>query len=181
MAIRSPVLLFITWFMSKAHSRRNILQSIRPKELANQEFPASTDSWFRPATVTTGSEGALWVVDMYRLVIEHPEWIDDQREKELFLRAGCDQGRITVCSRSVTRHLKPLISLHFPFRNHWSLESSNGRTRDLAQQELISRAIRMLKNLLEKTVTQSSTEMVGSMQCAHWTDKVNHFSTLQLH
>lgn len=68
--------------------------SRRPESESDHEFLASTDSWFRPTTVKTGPDGALWVVDMYRLVIEHPEWIDDQREKELFLRAGHDKGRI---------------------------------------------------------------------------------------
>lgn len=68
--------------------------STRPPEESNREFLASTDSWFRPATVKTGPDGAVWIADMYRLVIEHPEWIDDQQEKELFLRAGHDRGRI---------------------------------------------------------------------------------------
>ena len=42
----------------------------------------------------TGPDGALWVVDMYRLVIEHPEYIDDDVETTLDLRAGHNQGRI---------------------------------------------------------------------------------------
>jgi len=54
-------------------------ESRRPNDEADVEFLASTDSWFRPTTVTTGPDGALWITDMYRLVIEHPEWIDDQR------------------------------------------------------------------------------------------------------
>ena len=28
----------------------------------------------------TGPEGAMYVADLYRLVIEHPEWIDDTGE-----------------------------------------------------------------------------------------------------
>lgn len=156
-------------------------QSIRPKELANQEFLASTDSWFRPATVTTGPEGALWVVDMYRLVIEHPEWIDDQREKELFLRAGCDQGRIyrvLPVGHSAPQTLN-LISLSSSELTGL-LESSNGRTRDLAQQELISRADPNIETLLKKMVTQSSTEM-GRLHAMCTLDGLGqiHFSTLQ--
>ncbi|MEE2642752.1 MAG: PVC-type heme-binding CxxCH protein [Planctomycetota bacterium] len=68
--------------------------SSRAASESDSEFLASRDSWFRPTTVKAGPEGALWITDMYRLVIEHPEWIDDQREKELFLRAGHDRGRI---------------------------------------------------------------------------------------
>jgi putative membrane-bound dehydrogenase-like protein len=41
----------------------------------DREFLVSTDRWFRPVQVRTGPDGALWVVDMYRYVIEHPRWI----------------------------------------------------------------------------------------------------------
>ena len=39
------------------------------------ELLASTDNWFRPVQVRTGPDGCLWIVDMYRCVIEHPRWI----------------------------------------------------------------------------------------------------------
>ena len=42
----------------------------------------------------TGPDGALWIADMYRAVIEHPEWIPDDWEKRLDLRAGSEDGRI---------------------------------------------------------------------------------------
>jgi hypothetical protein len=49
--------------------------SHRAADEEQQEFLASTDPWFRPVQVRTGPDGALWVVDMYRYVIEHPIWI----------------------------------------------------------------------------------------------------------
>jgi len=58
------------------------------------EFLASSDPWFRPTTLRAGPDGALWVADMYRFVLEHPEWIDDELEKQLFLREGHDRGRL---------------------------------------------------------------------------------------
>jgi putative membrane-bound dehydrogenase-like protein len=61
---------------------------------ANREFLASSDNWFRPTMLKTGPDGALWIADMYRAVIEHPEWIPDDWEKRLDLRAGSEQGRI---------------------------------------------------------------------------------------
>ena len=36
----------------------------------------------------------IWVVDMYRAVIEHPEWIPQAWQQQIDLRAGCEQGRI---------------------------------------------------------------------------------------
>jgi putative membrane-bound dehydrogenase-like protein len=61
---------------------------------ANHEFLASSDNWFRPTMLKTGPDGALWIADMYRAVIEHPEWIPDEWERRLDLRAGSEEGRI---------------------------------------------------------------------------------------
>lgn len=66
----------------------------RAVDETDREFLASTDNWFRPVFVRTGPDGALWVADMYRHVIEHPEWIPDDWQKRLDLRAGHDMGRI---------------------------------------------------------------------------------------
>ena len=60
----------------------------------DSEFLASSDRAFRPVNFTVGPDGSLYVVDMYREVIEHPEWIPDELEKNLDLHAGKQQGRI---------------------------------------------------------------------------------------
>src|SRR2546430_6714840 len=64
-----------------------------PEENAT-EFLSSTDNWFRPTMLKTGPDGALYIADMYRLVIEHQEWIPNDVKKRLDLRAGHDRGRI---------------------------------------------------------------------------------------
>lgn len=64
------------------------------------EFIASTDNWFRPSQARTGPDGALYVVDMYRLVLEHPEWIPAEIAKGLNLRGGEDRGRIYRISKT---------------------------------------------------------------------------------
>lgn len=61
---------------------------------SGREFLASTDRSFRPVNLTVGPDGALYVVDMYREVIEHPEWIPDEIEAGLNLEAGKEKGRI---------------------------------------------------------------------------------------
>ncbi len=58
------------------------------------EFLASTDPLFRPVNLRVGPDGALYVLDMHRGVIEHPEWIPDPMEAELDLYEGDDLGRI---------------------------------------------------------------------------------------
>jgi putative membrane-bound dehydrogenase-like protein len=42
------------------------------------EFLASTDSWFRPVFTTVGPDGALYVVDYHRQVVEHPEFAPEE-------------------------------------------------------------------------------------------------------
>ncbi len=58
------------------------------------EFLASTDPQFRPVNLRVGPDGALYVLDMYRGVIEHPEWIPDSMEAALDLYRGDGRGRI---------------------------------------------------------------------------------------
>lgn len=78
----------------------------------NKEFLASTDSWFRPVNLYTGPDGALYVVDYYRQIIEHPEWMAEEVVKSGALYNGTDKGRIYRISAqdappaSWTRQLK---------------------------------------------------------------------------
>jgi len=59
-----------------------------------REFLASTDAWFRPVNFYLGPDGALYVIDYYRKILEHPEWLDDATAKSNDLYAGRDRGRI---------------------------------------------------------------------------------------
>jgi putative membrane-bound dehydrogenase-like protein len=58
------------------------------------EFFASRDEWCRPVNLEVGPEGAMYVVDMYRQIIEHPEWMPEELRKRPNMRAGYDMGRI---------------------------------------------------------------------------------------
>jgi len=57
------------------------------------EFLASTDNWFRPVHLTVGPEGALYVLDFYREVIETPLSLPDDIKKKLNLESR-ERGRI---------------------------------------------------------------------------------------
>ncbi|MCC5938930.1 MAG: c-type cytochrome [Lunatimonas sp.] len=62
--------------------------------LEKEEFLASRDAWFRPVNLYVGPDGALYVVDYYRQIIEHPEWMADEVVNSGALYNGTDQGRI---------------------------------------------------------------------------------------
>lgn len=58
------------------------------------EFLASRDPWCKPVYVGGGPDGALYVVDMYRKVIEHPQFMPEELKNRPDLRFGEDRGRI---------------------------------------------------------------------------------------
>ena len=62
--------------------------------LPNSEFLASEDSWFRPVNFYVGPDGALYVIDYYRQVVEHPEWMSEEVNQSGQLYNGTDMGRI---------------------------------------------------------------------------------------
>ena len=105
------------------------------------EFLASSDHWFRPTAVHTGPDGALYVVDMYRQVIEHPQWIPPDWQKELDLRAGHDKGRIyRIAPTGAPRRPVPRLDRMTPAELAAALDSPNGWQRDMAQMLLVWKA-----------------------------------------
>ncbi len=72
------------------------------------EFLASTDAWFRPVNFYAGPDGALYVMDFYRLVIEHPEWMSTEAQKSQDLTKGIDRGRIYRIVPDGAAALKPI-------------------------------------------------------------------------
>ena len=69
-------------------------RSHRAADEKDREFLASEDNWSRFTMARTGPDGCLYVVDFYRLILEHPEWIPKLMLEHLDLRAGEDKGRI---------------------------------------------------------------------------------------
>lgn len=105
------------------------------------EFVSSTDNWFRPTMLRTGPDGALWIADMYRLVIEHPQWIPIEWQRKLNVRAGDDKGRIwRVAPIGSKAGAIPRFDKLTPKELVARLDSSNGWQRDLVQQLLIDAA-----------------------------------------
>src|SRR6201990_1922671 len=88
----------------------------------------------------TGPDGALWIADMDRAVIEHPEWIPDDWEAKLNLRAGSDLGRLfrVIPVDRAPRPIPRLDKLDTPGLVA-ALDSPNGWQRDMAQKMLLWR------------------------------------------
>jgi putative membrane-bound dehydrogenase-like protein len=120
--------------------------SRRPDDEQQSEFLASRDNWFRPTQIKTGPDGALYIADMYRQVIEHPQYIPPAMQEKLDLRAGHDKGRIYRVA-AVTRAARDRAALPATSQMHKfsdaelvvSLSSSNGWIRDTAHRLLLWR------------------------------------------
>jgi putative membrane-bound dehydrogenase-like protein len=77
----------------------------------NKEFFASRDEWCCPVNLEVGPDGALYVVDMYRAVIEHPEWMPTELRERPDLLHGSDRGRIyRIVPKNFRRPPRPQLS-----------------------------------------------------------------------
>lgn len=129
--------------------------SQRAADEQQSEFLASIDNWFRPTMIKTGPDGALWIADMYRQVIEHPKWIPADWQKRLNLRAGDDRGRIyRVVPVGAKPQAVPRLDRSSTAKLVAALHSANGWQRDTAQRLLIERNDRAAVPLLVAAVKE---------------------------
>ena len=109
----------------------------------NEEFLASTDERFRPVNLFNGPDGALYLVDMYRGVIQHRIYLTTflrNQALERKLETPLNQGRIyritpATAKSSAQRNLARLTTSALVSE----LNSPNGWTRDTAQRLLVER------------------------------------------
>jgi len=153
-------------------------QATRDATGESHDFLASTDPWCRPVMVRTGPDGALWVVDLYRYLIEHPEWVPKAAQEEMapFLRLGDGRGRIyrvlpaTDSARDVPNLLaaspQELVSL---------LSHPNGWVRDGAQRRIVERHdLSMLPDL--KEVLRTGPDAIGRLHALYTLSLLNELA-----
>lgn len=125
----------------------------RAAEEATSEFLASTDPWHRPVQARGGPDGGLWVVDMYRYLIEHPRWLPAADLARIDPRAGAGLGRIYRVRRTDQPPRPPTrLDRLDPAGLVAALDSANGWQRDMAQQMLLWRDDRSAAPALARLV-----------------------------
>jgi putative membrane-bound dehydrogenase-like protein len=150
-----PVNLVVTRL--KPTPKGSTFSGRRAEDEQQSEFLASTDNWFRPVQARTGPDGALWVVDMYRYVIEHPRWIPPEDLKNLDVRAGHDRGRIyRVRPADGWLRLAPRLDKLDAAGLVAALDNPNGTVRDLATQMLLWRDDKSAAPALEKMAMEGT-------------------------
>jgi hypothetical protein len=81
------------WFTRKPWRTTSASFRSRPAH-ARVDFLALPDDRFHPVFLAHGPDGALYVVDMVRAVIEHPECIHPEPKDRTELLVGRDRGQI---------------------------------------------------------------------------------------
>lgn len=120
-----------------------------------KEFMASSDRSFRPVNMSLGPDGSIYVIDIHRKVIEHPEWIPDEIEDSLDLDAGKTEGRIYSISKAGMTSDHKNFSFQSTHDLINSLSHPNQWVRMTAQRLLMDRELdsegvnQMLKSIHE--------------------------------
>ena len=106
-----------------------------------KEFLASADERFRPVNIYGGPDGALYVVDMYRGIIQHKTFLTDYLKKEITdreLTQPISCGRIyRIAPSGKEAGYSPLPG--DPMQLVKLFEHPNGWARDKAQQIIIDK------------------------------------------
>lgn len=120
------------------------------------EFVTSTDNWFRPVQFANAPDGSLYILDMYREVIEHPDSLPPLIKKHLDLTSGRDRGRIyRVIPDGFKQPPLPKLSTASPEVLVNLLQHPNGWHRDTAGRLLYERQDKTAIPLLVKLANDS--------------------------
>jgi putative membrane-bound dehydrogenase-like protein len=144
------------------------------------EFLASKDRSFRPVNITSGPDGALYIIDMYREVIEHPEWIPDELEVNMDLEAGKDKGRIYRITPKENRLLqKTLLSIENPQALVASFNSKNQWERTTAQRLIVTNKLKKAVPYLNEQFKNSKNSL-ARLHCMWSLEGLNELTISQL-
>jgi glucose/arabinose dehydrogenase/mono/diheme cytochrome c family protein len=141
-----------------------ITRLANPYEKEHGEFIRSTDPLFRPVNMTTAPDGTLYIVDMYRGIIQQGEWT----KKGSYLREQIDalkmemqtgRGRIyRLRHDGFERGPRPRMLDETPAQWVQHLSNPNGWWRDTAQKLLVLRRDRSVVPALEKLATSEAAD-----------------------
>jgi mono/diheme cytochrome c family protein len=145
--------------------KRNILtfdnlQTKATQAYKGKEFISSYDEGFRPVNLFTGPDGAMYIVDMHRGIIQHKAFIS-QYLSNLLAQKKLDTlqnlGRILkVVNKNKKLQIPPKFSQASTVELLSLLHSPNGWIRDRAQHLLIIKEDKSLKKELVNLAKSSS-------------------------
>lgn len=142
----------------KEHGGSYLAQRTEADTAEKREFLASSDDRFRPVNLANGPDGCLYVVSMYREIIEDETAIPDDILKHYDLYSGREMGRIyRVAPINFSRPLLPRLSAASTAELVAAIQSDNGWTRDAAQRLIYQRQDKAAIEPLRAAVKNAST------------------------
>jgi len=142
----------------------------RPADEQQTEFLTSTDTWFRPVQMANAPDGTLYVLDMYREIIEHPWSLPPGIKKHLDLTAGSDRGRIyRIVPEGFRQRPLPRLSRASAAELVQTLAHRNAWHRETAARLLYERQDRAAVPLLE-TLAQKDDFALGRLHALYALD-----------
>jgi len=125
-----------------------------------KEFLASTDERFRPVNLYTGPDGALYILDMYRGIIQHKTYLTPYLRNEIKTRHLTDPlncGRIYRVMPANAKNVQAVTLPHDPAALLLLLDHPNGWIRDRAQQLIVdNRYTTLIPQLRERLKKKGS-------------------------
>src|SRR5439155_13295290 len=123
-----------------------------------KEFLASTDPWFHPVNLTTGPDGALYVVDFYRKWVGHTDFVPEKLRGTIDWRVGAEHGRIwRIRKKEAKPEAPPRLRNANGAQLVEMLSHPNGWRRDTAQRLLVERRSGRAIPLLHEAARNAST------------------------
>ncbi len=107
----------------------------------NTEFLRSTDNWFRPVSLTLGPDGAVYVLDFYREVIETPLSLPDDIKARMNLESR-GRGRVwRIAPEGFKATKMPDVSRYPQPQLVYELLNPNPSRRLTAQRLIVQRQL----------------------------------------
>lgn len=123
-----------------------------------REFIGSTDSWFRPVFTATGPDGAFYVVDYHRPVVEHPEYAPKEIVDHIQFEPPAQAGRIY---RVVYEGAEPYEKVDLQDASSETLVAAlnhpNTWRRTTAQRLLVERGDQSVASALQSLASESDS------------------------
>ena len=147
---------------------------------ADAEFLASTDNWFRPVQLAHGPDGTIYILDMYRELIEGAAFLPPQVLKHMNVAGGVNRGRIyRIVPDKFKRPKSPKLGARTTAELVTLLEHTNGWHRDSASRLLYERQDKSIVPLLRKIAAESSLPQ-GRMHALYALDGLGSLAAEEL-
>ncbi len=159
------------------------IQTTATQAVEGKEFIASTDEGFRPVNLFNGPDGAIYVVDMHRGIIQHKAYISQYLAEQLGIKkldTLQNAGRILKVTNKATKPiLLPNLAKATSLELVALLSHPNGWLRDRSQQILIQKKdISVVKQLAD--LTKINNEFASAIHALYVLEGMNALNFARL-